>query len=247
MKETTSTSTHGAAACGALLAAIACAMIPTPRAAAQAYESSYQTWASLTVQGEVTPDLVLYVDLNWRFYDDFHPYQQLYRPGLGVRIADGMHVWLAYAWTPSWNDARQYVDEHRIWEQWTYDVPDLPGGLRFYLRSRLEQRFRPELSSDVALRFRQFARVLVPFAQSLPLHLSLWDEAFVALSDAGLSAGGLWQRVGFDQNRLFVGISWNVAPGVRVEAGYLNHWIVRPTATDEVHHVAALNAFVTIR
>lgn len=216
------------------------------RARAQAYDDSYQTWASLTVQGEVTPDLVLYIDLNWRFWDDFAPYQQLYRPGIGYRIAPGMHVWLAYAWTPSWSRTGDFTDEHRIWEQWTYDIPGLPDGLKVYLRSRLEQRFRPETSSDVALRFRQMARVLVPFARDFPLSLSLWDEAFVGLSDAGNSAGGLWQRAGFDQNRLFLGISWTPMPTVRIEAGYLNHWIVRPTQ-DEVHHVLAINGFVTFR
>jgi hypothetical protein len=229
----------------ALVAALTC--LAAPSAHAQAYESSAQTWLSVTVQGNVTPDLVLYIDLNWRFYDDFHPYQQLYRPGIGLRIDEGMYVWLAYAWTPSWSASRELIDEHRVWEQWSYDVPGLPGGVRFYLRSRLEQRARPALSSDVALRFRQLARVLVPLVRDLPLHLSLWDEAFVPLTDAGLSEGGLWQRAGFDQNRLFVGLSWSAAPGVRIEAGYLNHWIVRDGSTDEVHHVAAVNGFVTIQ
>lgn len=231
---------------GSALAVAALACVPAGRAEAQAYESSAQTWVSLTVQGNVTRELALYVDLNWRFYDDFHPYQQLYRPGIGVRLDEGMYVWLAYAWTPSWSPSRHLVDEHRVWEQWTYDVPGLPSGLRVYVRSRLEQRARPALSSDVALRVRQLARLLVPFARGLPVHLSLWDEAFVALSDAGLSAGGLWQRAGFDQNRLFLGLGWSAAPGVRIEAGYLSHWIVRDGSTDEVHHVAAVNGFATI-
>ncbi|MDQ3036218.1 MAG: DUF2490 domain-containing protein [Myxococcota bacterium] len=234
-------------ASSALALVLATAAAMPARASAQAYEASYQTWTSLTVQGNVTPDLALYVDLNWRFYDDFHPYQQLYRPGLGYRIAPGMYVWLAYAWTPSWNDARQFVDEHRIWEQWSYDVPGLPSGIRWYSRVRLEQRFRPELSSDVALRLRFMSRVLVPFAPDLPLHLSLWDEAFVPVTNAGQSAGGLWQRIGFDQNRLFVGVGWNVVPPqVRIELGYLNHWIVSHAGTDVVHHAVALNAFVTV-
>lgn len=217
-------------------------------ASAQAFDDAYQTWTSVTVQGNVTPDVQLYADLNWRFYDDFHPYQQLYRPGIGLRLTDGMYAYLAYAWTPSWNAERQFVDEHRIWEQWAYDIPGLPDGLRVFLRTRLEQRFRPELSSDVALRLRQFVRVLVPFARDFPVHLSLWDEAFFALSDAGLSSGsGLWQSAGFDQNRLFLGLGWNLVPGeLRIEAGYLNHWIVRPRV-DTIHHVLAINAFVTIR
>ncbi len=216
-------------------------------ASAQAYEDTYQTWVSTTIQGNVTPDVQLYVDLNGRFYDDFHPFQLLLRPAIGLRLTDGMYAWIGYGWTPSWNAQRRFVDEHRVWEQWTFDIPGLPSGLRVFLRSRLEQRARPEIGSDVALRFRQLARILVPFAPGFPLHLSLWDEAFIALTDSGDSAGMLWQRAGFDQNRLFVGVGWNVMDGLRIEAGYLNHWVVRSAGVDDVHHVAAVNAFITIR
>ncbi|AKF05329.1 DUF2490 domain-containing protein [Sandaracinus amylolyticus] len=224
-----------------------CSVLAPSRVHAQAYDDSYQTWLSVAVQGNVTPDWTLYIDLNWRFWDDFGPYQQLYRPAVAYRVAPGMHVWLGYGWTPSWSRDEVLTDEHRIWEQWTWDLQGLEGGLKIFFRSRLEQRFRPEISSDVGIRFRQFARVLVPFARDFPVHLSLWDEVFIGLNDAGLSAGGLWQRLGFDQNRLFVGVGWNVVPGqLRLEAGYMNHWIVRPTQ-DEVHHVAMLNGFVTIQ
>jgi hypothetical protein len=228
---------------------IACAitsLVPF-EASAQAFDHTYQTWTSVTVQGNVTPDVQLYVDANWRFYDDFHPFQQLYRPGIGLRLTDGMVAYLAYAWTPSWNAERRFIDEHRIWEQWAYDIPGLPDGLRLFFRTRFEQRFRPELSSDVALRMRQFVRVLVPFARDFPVHLSLWDEVFFALSDAGLSSdGGLWQRAGFDQNRIFFGVGWNIVPReLRIEAGYLNQWIVRH-GTDIVNHALMVNAFVTV-
>lgn len=223
------------------------------RARAQAYDASYQTWASLTLAGDAHPDVQLYVDLNGRFYDDFHPFQILVRPAIGVRLSPGMHAWLGYGWTPSWSATRLFTDEHRIWEQWTWDVPGLPDGLRFFLRTRLEQRMRPEIGSDVALRLRQMVRVIVPFARGSEWGLSLWDEAFVGLTDSAHAAdpvagrtAALWQRAGFDQNRLFVGLSWGAAPGVRVEAGYLNHWVVRE-GRDDVHHVGAINGFVTFR
>jgi hypothetical protein len=234
--------------------ALALALALPGVARAQAFDETYQTWTSVTVQGNVTPDVQLYVDVNARFFDfddDFHPYQLLLRPGVGYRLTDGMYAWVAYAWTPSWNREHVFTDEHRIWEQWSYDIPGLPSGLRLFLRTRLEERFRPELSSDVALRLRQFVRLIVPFAPSFPLHASIWDEAFFGLTDSGTSPsasrpGTLWQRAGFDQNRLFLGVGVSIPDGIRVEVGYLNHWIVRPTA-DEIHHVLAVNAFVTIR
>lgn len=219
-------------------------------ARAQAYAESYQTWLSLTLQGNVTPDVQLYVDLNGRFYDfddELHPFQILIRPAVGLRLSEGMYAWLGYGWTPTWSPQHAFVDEHRVWEQWSFDIPGLPGGVRVFLRTRLEQRARPTISSDVALRLRQFARVLVPLVHGVPVHLSLWDEAFVALTDSSTSAGAQWQAMGFDQNRLFVGVSISPADGVRVEVGYLSHWNVRHTSTDLVRHVLAVNAFATIR
>ncbi len=213
--------------------------------AQDAYHDSYQTWTSLTVQGHATRELQLYADVTARFYDDSHPYQPTARPALGFRLEDGMYVWAGYAWTPGWNARRQFIDEHRAWQQWSYDIPGLPAGLRVLVRSRFEQRVRPE-SGRVALRARQFARLLVPFAPGSPVHLSLWDEIFFALSDAANTDGSFWQRTGVEQNRIFVGLGWSVEPGLRIEAGYLNHWIIRPQA-DEIHHVLSINVLTTVR
>jgi hypothetical protein len=241
--------THRAAAIrlGIMLAALAIPVGAVPTARAQAHQHSYQTWTSLTVQGHVSPDFQLYLDVNFRFYDDFHPFQMLFRPGFGLRVGEHMWAYVAYAWTPSWTAQHEFVDEHRIWEQWTWDPSGLPDGMRVFVRTRLEQRFRPEVGPDVALRLRQFLRLLVPFGRGSPIHLSLWDEAFIGLTDAGDAMGRLWQRLGFDQNRLVAGLGWNAADGVRIEAGYMNHWVVRHTGTDEIHHVLAINGFWTFR
>ena len=95
-------------------------------ASAQAYEDTYQTWASTTIQGNVTPDVQLYVDLNGRFYDDFHPFQLLVRPAIGLRLADGMYAWIGYGWTPSWNAQRRFVVVRK--NRWTELVEPGAGG-----------------------------------------------------------------------------------------------------------------------
>ncbi|MCZ7683053.1 MAG: DUF2490 domain-containing protein [Sandaracinaceae bacterium] len=103
----------------------------------------------------------------------------------------------------------------------------------------LEQRLRTEGDVDVGLRLRLMARVQAPITRSRELLVVVWDEAFVGLND---TAWG--QRGGFDQNRFFVGVGWQVIPAqLRLELGYTNQWIVR-AATDPVNHIAALNAFV---
>jgi len=212
---------------------------------AHAFEESFQNWNSLTIQGDATPDLQLYIDLNARLYDDLSASTFIVRPALGFRLMDRMYGWLGYAWTPGWTDNGALVREHRLWEQWTYDLPGFPDGFQLFFRSRLEQRFRPGHAQTTAFRFRQLVRLLVPIAWGGALRLSLWDELFVGLSRAEQAVGQLWQRSGLNQNRLFLGPSLNVTADVRLECGYLLQVVFQPQE-DTVHHIAALNAFVLI-
>lgn len=209
--------------------------------------SSYQTWVSTTLQGNVYKRFALMLDMHGRFYDDFQPYQLLFRPAAGLQIGKGMYLFLGYGWTPSWNTQHQYTSEHRIWEQWQWDIPGLTYGLRLFLRSRLEQRFRDVGEVSTGVRFRQLLRLLIPVERGSPLHLSVWDEAFVSFNDAGGGGSGpLWQHAGFDQNRLFAGVGVFVGAVTRLELGYLNHHIVRPGA-DTVHHVCSINAAINFK
>lgn len=246
----------------ASVAATLLALTPGPAEAKDVAES-YQTWTSLTFQQNVAKRVAFYVDVNFRFYDDFHPFNQLYRPGIGYLLGDGMTFYVAYAWTPLWRDVvtkaadsddgqdhrdHPYVDEHRLWQQFTADVPRLPRKLGVFLRSRVEERFRPELSSQVGLRARQFLRFLVPTVPGFPLRISVWDELFLALNTPTLTKDGApWQVMGFDQNRFFVGPSLDVAKGTRVELGYFNQFQRQATApADALRHVVMMNWFVTL-
>jgi hypothetical protein len=211
-------------------------------------DQQFELWAGGFISGPIAGDLFTISDVHYRGWDDFSPHWILFRPGLALRLMDGMFAVLGYAWTPSFRerDSVGFVDEHRIWEQWQWEIHDPPSGFRFQIRTRIEQRFRPQLELDVAVRFRQMLRLSVPLDRLQRVLFVLWDELFIGLNDV---AGG-YQRTGLDQNRIFVGWAFVASPGVlRFELGYFNQWIHRPgnALGDSMNHAAMLNAYVSWR
>ena len=49
---------------------------------------------------------------------------------------------------------------------------------------------------------------------------------------------------GLDQNRAFIGLGYQAAPDLRVELGYMNHYVYRYTDAHQVNHVFATNVNV---
>ncbi len=232
------------------LVALSAMLAVAPRsAAAQGVDHAYQTWLGVFAQGPIAGRVVFQGDAHYRVHAHLSPYVAIVRPGVGVQIARGMIVTVGYAWTPSWPQADQavgdFVDEHRAWEQWQYDLPLASGALRLQFRSRLEERIRPGVGSDVGVRFRQMARVTVPLGAAGRWLVTAWDEVFFGLNDTD------WrQRQGFDQNRVFGGVGWWFAPGAaRVEVGYFNHYVLRPgdPARDLANHGLMVNTYLTWR
>jgi hypothetical protein len=168
---------------------------------------------------------------------DFH--QSIVRPGLGFAFAERAAGWLGYAWIVTAPEDGSRFDEHRIWEQITWSTPIQATEL--LSRTRLEQRF-VETGDDVGWRFRQFLKASYPLSFEPRLTLAAYDEVFFNLNDTDWGA-----EAGFDRNRLFVGLGWTFdeRKHARVELGYLNQFIYRRSASDEVQHIFSLNLFLT--
>lgn len=223
------------------------AILASTSASAQGVTHVYHTWFGLFTQGPIVGRLYFQGDFHHRVYDDFSPYWSLVRPGVGVRVAPGMLVTLGYAWTPSWRAAgvslNERVDEHRVWEQWQYELPLPRIPVKLQLRARLEQRWRPASGDDLGHRLRGMVRATIPLRGRWVL--AVWDELFVTFNDTDWG-----QRAGFDQNRLFVGPGVWALPGtLRVELGYL-HQLIRRAAHpngDLSNHAVALNTYLSWR
>lgn len=95
-----------------------------------------------------------------------------------------------------------------------------------------------EDASDTAYRLRQMLRVTRPFASNPALSLVVWDEVMFYFNDTDWGA-----RSGFDQNRLFLGASWQVNPTAKLEVGYINQYINAAKVDKENYVLAATIGF----
>lgn len=199
------------------------------------------TWLALFARGDVgrTDDCRLkwWFDGHARFFDDAGGFgQSIMRPGLGYALSDAATLWAGYGWIRTSPQATPEFDEHRVWQQITWSKDFDP--VRLGLRSRLEQRFL-ETGADTGWRFRQLVSLRRPVDCSR-FSLVAWDEVFIHLNDTDWGATG-----GFDQNRLFLGFGFRCDPASpnRVEVGYLNQFVDRPTADDLSNHLVAINFY----
>lgn len=201
-------------------------------------------WTALFSQGDFQ-DIGWEIDrLRWwfdghlRFLDDaegFH--QSIVRPGIGWALNEQSTVWVGYGWIRTSPIVGLDVDEHRVWQQWTWSRDLEPWKIAH--RSRFEQRFF-NLGNDTGLRFRQLFRVQHNLPVFPQLSLVGWDELFYNLNDTDWGA-----RSGFNQNRVFAGIGFKLCPESRwrTEIGYLHQVIENPFGRDRSNHILSINLF----
>ena len=202
----------------------------------------FQTWTNITANGSfglLDPRLSkfrFWLEGQGRFGNDSTTLSQgILRPGLGYSLTDRASVWLGYAFIPTMEPfTRNDLNENRIWQQllWTPQTPFGP----ITSRTRFEQRFTR--APDVSYRFRQMVRYAYPLDFAPGFMLVGWDEIFLNLNSTGTFTAG------FDQNRVFVGVGYNIDEHVRTELGYMNQYIYRDTTEDFMTHALSANLFL---
>ncbi|MBW2462287.1 MAG: DUF2490 domain-containing protein [Deltaproteobacteria bacterium] len=221
-----------------LLVALSTLAMAPSTAAAQG-RSQFEVWFGLPMTvdlGEDVPRVQIWFDNHVRRQPG--QTQLLVRPGIGLKIYEWMTVYAGYAWTPTFVDEPQEVqNQHRIWEQLILDL-DPHRRLAFQSRTRFEQRFR-EGSDDVSLRLRQLARFDWELAPDSPFGITVWDELSLWLSDTDWGP-----TIGLDQNRIFLGPTVKVPALGHFEAGYL--FVYRRRSTDVYAHVVLTQFIVSL-
>ncbi len=223
-----------------VVTALVCAHVTTSETATAQTTYDKQIWTAAFLQARVTgreptatSGLSLWLDVHARRTDA--GLVAIVRPALGYRFTKKASVWAGIAEVSTFSDAQDsWTHERRAWQQGLFTLP--AGPFTIQLRPRLEERLR-EGQSDVALRARAFARVNVSFGEKVPVNLATWVEPFFHLNDVA------WGPVrGFDQNRLFLGAGIKGPAATRLEVGYLNVTVLRPTDLLIAHNIA-LNMF----
>lgn len=217
--------------------AVTFAALMTISAAPLAAAEPDQAWAGVFLSGQPDKEskLLVWFDGDARFRDGGDELDvSIIRPGIGWRVSSKLDLYAGYAHVTTHRDAGD-VEEERFWQQASYPVAELAGG-KLTGRTRLEQRFR-ETGDDTGWRFRQFFRYGRP-VEGTPFGGVISNEVFISLNETDWG-----QQDGYDQNRLFLGASWQINPRLRLEGGYLNQQI--NTATDITRDNVALNLFAS--
>ena len=179
---------------------------------------------------------------NWEFVRNV-----LLRPGVTYVINPRNSATIGYAYVLSYSrnpSAKSPLSEHRIWEQYIYNLPI--GKTSIQNRFRLEQRFIERQTEDVfTQRFRYFIRTIIPLEKqkvsfSKGFYLGLQNEIFLNIQNKEKINNSI-----FDQNRIYGAVGYRLSPKVDVETGFMNQYVNGMT-TDVSNNIIQLAAYTRL-
>lgn len=159
--------------------------------------------------------------------------QGIIRAGLGYQVNSKVTLWGGYAYYHTDVDNVGTAHESRSWQQVNWTMGGGDWGT-FKSRTRLEQRFR-EHREGTGLMLRQQFRLDIPVHARDSLSYILGVEVFFHLRTTD------WAEKGFNQNRIFIGLSFKISPRMRLEVGYMNQFIRIRQLPDLINHLAIVN------
>jgi hypothetical protein len=154
-----------------------------------------------------------HVEVQPRWFEDVTaPFQMLVRTAAGRQVSPSVSIWAGHGWIAK-PPGPGVKHEQRLWQQVSASLPKA-GTWTLSVRWRQEQRWQDGWDG-ASHRTRLMLRAVRPLARPR-WSAVLWDEGMVAWNATG--AGPV---KGFDQNRLFGGVSRRLSPHLTVEGGYL--------------------------
>jgi hypothetical protein len=190
--------------------------------------SREQLWLAYFNQTRVTDKFGFWLDVQQRQTGDFvdRPFQLLLRPAVTWYAKDNFRVNLGYAFINHFpaegNETSQ--PEHRIWEQ-VWFSQKLPN-LTMLQWLRFEQRFIRKIANDELVDgYTRANRLRYNIGLSIPLKGKELKPGtpFVSVSnELFINFGKNVVYNTFDQNRLFLGLGYQITSGMNLQGGYLN-------------------------
>lgn len=216
--------------------AVVLALLCLPRGAAAQADGDHHLWAQVVAVGAAGPWRT-HVEAQPRWFEDVTaPFQMLVRTAVGRQVSPAVTVWTGHGWIAK-PPGPGVTHEQRLWEQVSLTLPRV-SRVAPSLRWRQEQRWQNGWDGT-SHRTRLMLRAARP-VRGGDWSAVVWDEAMVTWN-----ATGRGPVRGFDQNRLFGGVSRRFSPHVTLEGGYL--WFALRTAPGSRvdSHVALITANLT--
>ncbi|MBW4888848.1 DUF2490 domain-containing protein [Mucilaginibacter sp. HMF5004] len=213
------------------------------------------TWIVYNGQHLITDKFGLHAEIQVRRNNGLSNWQQLLlRPGLFYKVNKNVLATAGYCFVETYPygdipSAKTAFPEHRIWEQ--VQLTQQTGSVDITNRFRLEQRFIGDASAGTFtnVRYENRARYMfkanIPLGKASPFYLPVYDEIFIAF-------GKNVKYNTFDQNRLGLGLGYNVGKKTKLEVGYMYQYVQQRNLTAafsqvvENNHTIAINVFSSL-
>lgn len=220
----------------------------------QALKQDQRVWMAYIGQYKASPKWGYHMEAQFRMDNQLEQnLQNLFRVGAIYHLSDSKNVTAGYALVNTYSSAvDDYFKENRLWQQyqmtskWSQDI--------LINRFRLEQRWVEQFGisevgqtvSETAYqnRFRILNRFLWHLAtlksEKEQLYVVLQNELFVTLGENKVNAKVI------DQNRFLLGFGLNYNNTIRLELGYMNHYVTSSSASDLMNHTVSISLFHNI-
>jgi len=200
-------------------------------ASAQTKETEHleQLWFAFFNQTRFSNHWGTWVDLHLRTKDNFvdNLSQTILRVGLTYYVNDDIRLTVGYAYVTAYpaDNFKVSRPENRIWQQMQWFTRGKKTRTMQWLR--LEERYRRKIASDSTLAdgYNFNFRIRYNYLYQVPLTSKGFNPgglAFVLNDELHINFGKEITYNYFDQNRFFVGLSYQTGKMSNIQFGYMN-------------------------
>lgn len=217
----------------------------------QQTKQDQRVWFAFTGQYKVSNHWGYHIEAQFRMDNQLEQNQQnLFRVGTIYYLSDTKNLSVGYALVNTFSSsADDFFKENRLWEQFQVNKKWRDGKNLMTNRFRLEQRWVEKIGlveanvvsmgSDYQNRLRYLNRNLFHLTDlkstKEELYLVVQNEIFLTLGDNKVNAKVI------DQNRFLIGLGLNYNNNIRLELGYLNHFITSSFSNDVMNHTVSIS------
>lgn len=213
---------------------------------AQQLDHAYQHWYTYFGTAQLSKHWSIPFDVQARIRNGIsNKGQILTRAGLQYAPGKKAAYTLGYAYVTTFSDpADAWFPEHRIFQQFIYKHEQPKFAMTH--RVRLEQRWVGQKTAthnkdvqqwNFGTRLRYYNRTQFPIRkndQPTPFYLALQNEFFMNLWNNAINDKFI------DQNRFLITPGYALQPNLKLEAGYMNHYVQSPTGSQSMNHILHL-------
>jgi len=218
---------------------------------AQTMVQDQRIWFAYAGQYKVAENWGYHIEAQFRMDNQLEQnLQNLYRIGAVYFISPSKNLTFGYALVNTFDSGKeQFFKENRAWEQYQYNKKWHENKNTMSHRVRLEQRWVGTLGtvdgnvvsmgSNYQNRLRYLNRNLFHItnlkATDEEIYAVLQNEIFVTLGDNKVNSNI------FDQNRFLIGLGLNYNNHIRLEVGYMNHFVNSNAKADVMNHTVSIS------